>query len=95
MTKNNNLIGIIAIINKELVDKDDPTLEINTSSKQGNSEANNTVDNFLMTEENNLALMWRDTHLNDLLDSVNDLTQIFKDMQNLVMKQGSILDKIE
>ena len=80
---------------KELVGEDDPTFQINTSSKQGNNEANNTIDNFLLTEENNLALMRRDNQLNDLLDSVNDLAQIFKDMQSLVMEQGSILDRID
>ena len=33
--------------------------------------------------------------LNQLLNSVNDLAQIFKDMQSLVMEQGSILDRID
>ena len=48
-----------------------------------------------MTEEKDSVLMRRDTQLNDLLDSVNDLAQIFKDMQSLVMEQGSILDRID
>ena len=37
----------------------------------------------------------RDTELSRLLNSVNDLSSIFKDMQNLVMEQGSILDRID
>ena len=80
---------------KDLVGEDDPTFQINTSSKQNNNEVNNTIDNFLMTEEKDSVLMRRDTQLNDLLDSVNDLAQIFKDMQSLVMEQGSILDRID
>ena len=80
---------------KDLVGEDDPTFQINTSSKQNKNEVNNTIDNFLMTEEKDSVLMRRDTQLNDLLDSVNDLAQIFKDMQSLVMEQGSILDRID
>ena len=80
---------------KDLVGEDDPTFQINTKAKQNDNEINNTIDNFLMTDDNNLALVRRDTQLNELLDSVNDLAQLFKDMQNLVMEQGSILDRID
>ena len=80
---------------KELVGEDDPTFQINTSSKKDNNEANNTFDNFLMTQDNDSILMRRDTQLGELLNSVTDLAEIFKDMQNLVMEQGSILDRID
>ena len=80
---------------KELVGEDDPTFQINNSSKKDNNEANNTFDNFLMTQDNNSILMRRDTQLSELLNSVTDLAEIFKDMQNLVMEQGSILDRID
>jgi syntaxin 16 len=80
---------------KELVGEDDPTFQINTSSKKDNNEANNTFDNFLMTQDNNSILMRRDTQLSELLNSVTDLAEMFKDMQNLVMEQGSILDRID
>ena len=80
---------------KELIGEEDPTYQINTSSKNDNSDTNNTVDNFLMTTENNLKLVKRDNELDNLLSSVNDLAEIFKDMQNLVMEQGSILDRID
>ena len=79
---------------KELVGEDDPTFQVNVTVNQ-NNEINNTIDNFLMTDDNNLALIRRDTQLNNLLDSVNDLAQLFKDMQSLVMEQGSILDRID
>ena len=81
---------------KELVGEDDPTFQIKSSSKKDdNNDINNTVDNFLLTQDNNLKLMRRNTQLNDLLNSVNDLAELFKDMQSLVMEQGSILDRID
>ena len=80
---------------KELVGEDDPTFQIKTSSKKEDYEINNTVDNFLMTQDNNLQLMRRNTQLNNLLNSVTDLAELFKDMQSLVMEQGSILDRID
>jgi syntaxin 16 len=80
---------------KELIGEEDPTYQMNSSSKIDNIDTNNTFDNFLMTTENNLKLVKRDNELDNLLSSVNDLAEIFKDMQNLVMEQGSILDRID
>ena len=82
---------------KELIGEEDPTYQIQTSSKNdNNNDANNTFDIFLMTTDNtNLQLVKRDKDLDNLLNSVNDLAEIFKDMQNLVMEQGSILDRID
>ena len=80
---------------KDLVGEDDPTFQFNSSKEKDNNEFNNTIDNFLMTDDNNLALIRRDTQLNNLLNNVNDLAELFKDMQSLVMEQGSILDRID
>ena len=81
---------------KELLREEDPTYQINTSSiNNNNNDVNNTFDNFLLTTENNLQLVKRDKDLDNLLNSVNDLAEIFKDMQTLVMEQGSILDRID
>jgi len=80
---------------KDLVGEDDPTFQNNISANKNNNDANNTFDNFLMADDNNLALIRRDTQLNNLLDNVNDLAQLFKDMQSLVMEQGTILDRID
>ena len=77
---------------KDLVGEDEQTFQINSSGKLNNSD--DTFDNFLLANDN-LTLMRRDSQLNNLLDNVNDLTQLFKDMQNLVMEQGSILDRID
>ena len=76
---------------KELVGEDDPTMEVNNYMKE--EEQNN--DNFLMTDNSKQVLKKRDTELNKLLNSVSDLAGIFKDMQVLVMEQGSILDRID
>ena len=79
---------------KELVGEDDPKYEINESLRKDNNDSNN-FENFLMTDNINQNLQNRDNELNQLLNSVNDLAQIFKDMQSLVMEQGSILDRID
>ena len=78
---------------KELVGEEDPTYLINSSKQENNPDS--TINNFLLTTDNNAALQQRDNQLNNLLNSVNDLAQIFKDMQTLVMEQGSILDRID
>jgi syntaxin 16 len=78
---------------KELVGEEDPTYLINSSKQENNPDS--TINNFLLTTDNNSALQQRDNQLNNLLNSVNDLAQIFKDMQTLVMEQGSILDRID
>ena len=77
---------------KELVGEDDPTNEVNNFMKD---EEQNQNDNFLMTDNSKQVLKKRDTELNKLLNSVSDLAGIFKDMQVLVMEQGSILDRID
>ena len=59
-----------------------------------NDEVKNSND-FLSTQENNDQLRRRDEDLTNLLKSVNELAQIFKDMQTLVMEQGTILDRID
>lgn len=78
---------------KELVGEEDPTYGLNASNKEENND--NNFNNFLMTDNSDLVLQRRDNELNNLLSSVNDLAQIFKDMQTLVMEQGSILDRID
>ena len=52
-------------------------------------------NDFLSTQENHDYLRKRDEDLTNLLKSVNELAQIFKDMQTLVMEQGTILDRID
>ena len=82
---------------KELIGEEDPTFQLKNSTTidTKNDDTNNTVDNFLMTTDNNLNLIKRNNDLDNLLNSVNDLADIYKDMQTLVMEQGSILDRID
>ena len=79
---------------KELVFEEDPTYEINSTRKEENIE-NNNINNFLILDNSDIVLQRRDNELNLLLNSVNDLASLFKDMQTLVMEQGSILDRID
>ena len=75
---------------KELVGEDDPTLEISNQIETDN----NKKGGFLKLEQSN-KLQQRDNELSLLLNNVNELTTIFKDIQTLVMEQGSILDRID
>ena len=66
----------------------------NTSMRNKDLDLKGSSD-FLATQDNNEQLRKRDNELNILLDSVNELAQLFKDMQTLVMEQGTILDRID
>jgi len=76
---------------KELVGED---LNNNNDSNIYENNNNQNTNFFKMSDENNI-LKKRDNELNILLNSINDLAEIFKDMQNLVMEQGTILDRID
>jgi len=65
------------------------------SMKKNDEEENKNSNDFLSTQENYSQLRKRDQDLTNLLNSVNELAQIFKDMQTLVMEQGTILDRID
>ena len=52
-------------------------------------------NNFFLQDEGNDILKKRDNDLNILLSSVNELAQIFKELQVLIMEQGTILDRID
>jgi len=78
---------------KELTGEDESMNEITDTILEEEKQDNN--NNFLMTDNKNQILQKRDNELNILLNSVNDLAEIYKDMQSLVMEQGSILDRID
>ena len=52
-------------------------------------------DNYLLKTEKIDNLKSRDSDLNQLLESMNNLTSTFKDLKNLVVEQGTILDRID
>ena len=65
------------------------------SIRKDDIQDNKGKNDFLSTQENNIQLRQRDEDLTNLLKSVNELASIFKDMQTLVMEQGTILDRID
>ena len=75
---------------KDLVGEEDPTFALSNS----NENVNEKKGDFLKIEESN-KLQQRDNELSLLLNNVNELTTIFKDIQTIVMEQGSILDRID
>ena len=76
---------------KDLVGEDDPTFDMSNNNEEND---NNKKGGFLKLEETN-NLKQRDNELSLLLNNVNELATIFKDIQTLVMEQGSILDRID
>ena len=76
------------VIDEEITDK-------SFSMKKNGEEENKNPNDFLSTQEGNSQLRQRDQDLTNLLKSVNELAQLFKDMQTLVMEQGTILDRID
>ena len=74
---------------------DEEMINKSFSIRKNDDDDNKNSNDFLSTQENNDQLRRRDEDLTNLLKSVNELAQIFKDMQTLVMEQGTILDRID
>ena len=62
--------------------------------KEHNIE-NENKNNYLLQTEQIDNLKRRDSDLKQLLNSMNNLTSTFKDLKNLVVEQGTILDRID
>jgi syntaxin 16 len=66
-----------------------------------NTEENEILDNEINNndlfgqKEIDIILKKRDQEINLLLNSLNDLSTIFKDLQNVILAQGTILDRID
>lgn len=60
-----------------------------------NKSSNKNTSTFLQMDEDVNILSKRDEEINTLLNSINDLACIFKDLQMLVQHQGTILDRID
>ena len=52
-------------------------------------------ENYLLKIDKSKYLKRRDTQLGILLESMNNLASTFSDLKNLVMEQGTILDRID
>ena len=60
--------------------------------KTYNNEKQN--ENYLLKTEKSNHLQRRDTELGELINSMTNLASTFNDLKNLVMEQGTILDRI-
>lgn len=59
------------------------------------SNNSNNKQNMLQLNDVNPALQERGKEIETLVKSIEELGQIFKDLQTLVIHQGSILDRID
>jgi t-SNARE complex subunit (syntaxin) len=55
----------------------------------------NLNNDFLRYKEADESLRIRDAEINALCNSIEELASIFKDLQTLVLEQGTILDRID
>ena len=80
-------MGIIIYSNEDKNNKSGSLLNDNDDEKK----------NFLYTKDDdvNIQIKKRDEDIDILVKSINELSGIFKDLQNIVQEQGTILDRID
>ena len=83
------------LINNKTSNNNINNLEDSFSSLDDEKE--NLNKDFLYTQEDDLnsQIKKRDEDINILANSINELSGIFKDLQNVVNEQGTILDRID
>jgi syntaxin 16 len=79
---------------KDLVGEDVKYTNQSIDSKS-NFNDNSKSGDFLQVENSNDLWAKRDNEIQNLLRSIEDLAQVFKDLQTLVLEQGTILDRID
>ena len=69
----------------------------NSTDKLINNIEDDEKKNFLYTKEDdiNIQIKKRDEDITVLVKSIDELSGIFKDLQNIVQEQGTILDRID
>jgi syntaxin 16 len=77
---------------KELVGDENKYQTSNDDNKNSN---NNFINDQVLMDNKNDILQKRDKEISTLLTSINELASIFKDLQTLVLEQGTILDRID
>ena len=69
--------------------------DISTNSSDINENNNINNDNFLMKEEPDQLIEARDIELDKISKKMNNLQELFKDLNIIVIEQGTILDRID
>ena len=83
---------------KELnLENDEIYIELNDISTNNSdlNDNNNINDNFLMKEEESNIMQERDIEINKITKKMNNLQELFKDLNIIVIEQGTILDRID
>ena len=80
-------MGIITYSNTDKDNSPEPLL----------NEEDDEQKNFLYTKDDdmNIQIKKREEDIDILVKSINELSGIFKDLQNIVQEQGTILDRID
>ena len=69
--------------------------DISTSNSELDENNKKDDHNFLMAKEPDLILQSRENELNEIVRGVTNLKEMFKDLQIIVVEQGTILDRID
>ena len=70
-------------------------IELNDISTNSSDHNENNNDNFLMKEEPDEILQHRDIEIDKISKKMNNLQELFKDLNIIVIEQGTILDRID
>ena len=70
-------------------------IELNDISTNSSDLNENNNDNFLMKEEPNEILQHREIEIDKISKKMNNLQELFKDLNIIVIEQGTILDRID
>ena len=79
------------------IENNNDILNHSFESLDDNEEENLNNNNFLMKQDDDFQqqMKKRNEDINTLANSINELSGIFKDLQNVVQEQGTILDRID
>ncbi|KAJ3332111.1 hypothetical protein HDU76_001255 [Blyttiomyces sp. JEL0837] len=71
------------------------TSELAESSEDEALDAVFTDAQMALVADNDRAISERETQINDIVKSINGLAEVFKELQTLVIDQGTVLDRID
>jgi syntaxin 16 len=77
---------------KELVGED---IHINSLDSKSALDGGGNKDFLQQQDRHDEVLQQREVEINNLVKTINELSSMFKDLQMLVVEQGTILDRID